>query len=94
MCIYDKLPQEIKEKYEFKEGDRPDTLYPTSLKPAPCPDCGKNVKQRSVEYTWMYKPVVDWRARCTACRCYAHPETGEFVIATNSEFLATYLNKR
>lgn len=64
--------------------------------PKECEDCGAFVKNRRIETRQYVHPWTHWRTRCTACKCFKDPVTGEFSIKSNHStgYFKNYLRCR
>lgn len=66
-----------------------DSIAPviTKLKPIlqVCPDCDRMVEDRRLECKLNTTTVAHWRIKCTACKCYQNPNTGEFNLTDHQE---------
>ena len=76
------------EQFEIDKDNNPTLSWEiVKLHPQikPCESCGLEVEDRTVEQKRCEHPVLHWRRRCSGCRFYQHPETGEFSLTSPKE---------
>lgn len=60
--------------------------------PIDCPDCGKTVKGRCVQFRQCSYPVEHFRQHCKACDLWRNPFTGQFDLEQGSQLQNTFRN--
>lgn len=82
------LPEELKKRVVWDKDAKKEHVFlrPVDyfdMDPAPCPDCGKVVKNRRIYHKVYFSPFAHWRHQCLNCKKYKNPTTGIWDVTTS-----------